>query len=575
MNGIPGESQEIVEAVISAIDKLMRQSYWAGDQTPDSLMSALREELNEFRRSLLVGDRVNVHFEAADVLMLLLCAVRLRFPDASSDSLGTILSAIVDKLHRRFSHLYMASKHKQLTLFDAEDGKDGGRVKEDRIWEQSKRAETLQQFSFCPKPACIMYAKINRNNMIHISPRKFKCTACYETFFIHECILFPTRNTNRGQIADSIASVFQPKGTNFEASVPNYVPPPKNVRARLLSTLSKEDALSNLLEVRYGILPSESTHLFNDVMRQETFQIQESYADSSHWHARRWDTQQAVRYVMKTNKGRLVEGMVVFHYAGANLADLTVEISNMHGCPLRCLFCASRDVKPLANLEPLDYVRQVNTCLTAHNIQPNQYEKFYVSFAGIGEPSIVAEQVAQGAQWVQRLYPHVKYNIATFGIRLEAFEIWHRSALPLRTIQLPFLHYRGDILLKLVPGLSGYVFRDAISKAIILAGQSNGCCVKINYILMQGINDSAADVRRFINMVSEFRDSITVKLSFLNPTVPGKRAGLKSPPLSGFKKALRMLLDRDFDAYIFGTEHNCLLGCGQLVGGEHRTDQDS
>jgi hypothetical protein len=61
-----------------------------------------------------------------------------------------------------------------------------------------------------------------------------------------------------------------------------------------------------------------------------------------------------------------------------------------------------------------------------------------VSFAGIGEPSLVAEDIVSGAQLIQRLYPHVQFNIATSGVRTVAFEIWKRAELPLRTIQLPF-----------------------------------------------------------------------------------------------------------------------------------------
>ena len=162
------ETAQIVARAKSRIDVLMKKSYWAKDQNSASLIQALQEETEEFVRSLLLGDRVNVYQEAADTIMIILCALHYMVPDDADSSLDIILASIANKLERRFSHLYKDPDTEQLALFSNHlPDSTELRTFEDNIWERSKKNETLGKYAFCNNSECPLYLKVGRGNILY------------------------------------------------------------------------------------------------------------------------------------------------------------------------------------------------------------------------------------------------------------------------------------------------------------------------------------------------------------------------------------------------------------------------
>lgn len=44
------------------------------------------------------------------------------------------------------------------------------------------------------------------------------------------------------------------------------------------------------------------------------------------------------------------------------------------------------------------------------------------------------------------------------------------------------------------------------------------CRVKVNFVVIKGINDSDEDIDKMINYLLEFKDDVIIKVSFLNYT---------------------------------------------------------
>ena len=68
-----------------------------------------------------------------------------------------------------------------------------------------------------------------------------------------------------------------------------------------------------------------------------------------------------------------------------------------------------------------------------------------------------------------------------------------------------------------------------------------------------------------IDYLSDFKKDIIIKVSFLNYTKKCKENNLISPNSKTMMKILNKLKSSGYDCYLFGTENNTELGCGQLV----------
>ena len=99
------------------------------------------------------------------------------------------------------------------------------------------------------------------------------------------------------------------------------------------------------------------------------------------------------------------------------------------------------------------------------------------------------------------------------------------------------------------------------------------CRVKLNYVVISNINDSQTDLDKMIKYLSPFKKDIIVKISYLNFTQKCKENNLKSPASDRMLEILRKLKEEGFDCYLFGTDNNTQLGCGQLVQNYISKDQ--
>lgn len=297
-----------------------------------------------------------------------------------------------------------------------------------------------------------------------------------------------------------------------------------------------------------------------------TYKVLKVITKKLDFNARSWNNETAVKYVFETHDGLKIESMVLFHFLDKTLKDLTIEISSMYGCPVGCKFCSSGGISPIKKLSARNFLEQVNTCLQHSEINPNNYENFFVSFAGLGEPSVVAEEITTAAYELVSLYPHVKFNIPTFGFRSNCFEIWERCNIPIRTIQLPYFHYGFTQQQNIASGLSSsYKFHSVIEKAARLTKSIKDCRLKINYLAISGFNDNEEDVVGFTKLMEEFRKTITVRISYLNSTPQCVKSGFISSPKTRMEAIGKKLCAEGYDVYLFGTEDDCGLGCGQTI----------
>ena len=299
----------------------------------------------------------------------------------------------------------------------------------------------------------------------------------------------------------------------------------------------------------------------------ERFEVVEKISKNIDYNSRNWNKERIDRYLLKYDDKRIIESMTIIHLKDDVPKDLTVEISNMYNCVVGCRFCASGSLpEKKIILSAEDYLKQVETCLEESNEDPNNYPNFYIAFTGIGEPSLVKEKIAEGINLIRNKYKNVQVNIATTGFDSSCFEFWNNLDLPIRTLQLPYYSCELDKMKYIIQNLpKDYDLIKNIKKAIEYKNDHNICRVKLNYVVIKGINDSDEDINKMIDYLSEFKNDIIIKVSFLNYTKKCKENNLVSPNKKDMLKILNKLESGGYECYLFGTENNTELGCGQLV----------
>lgn len=297
------------------------------------------------------------------------------------------------------------------------------------------------------------------------------------------------------------------------------------------------------------------------------FEVAKKISKKIDFNSRNWNKEIIDRYLLKYDNKRIIESMLIVHLQNNIPRDLTIEVSNMYNCPVGCRFCASGSLKESTSLlQAEDYLEQVEICLKESNENPNNYPNFYIAFTGIGEPSIAKVEIAKGIELIRKKYSNVQINIATTGFDISCFKYWSERNLPIRTLQLPFYSCEETKLKYIIKNLpENYDLIRNIKEAIEYKKEHNLCRIKLNYVVIDNINDSTSDINKMIEYLEPFKKEIIIKLSFLNYTQKCKENKLFSPNINQMLNILEMLKAKGFDCYLFGTENNTELGCGQLV----------
>lgn len=297
------------------------------------------------------------------------------------------------------------------------------------------------------------------------------------------------------------------------------------------------------------------------------FEVVEKISKTIDYNSYRWNKESIDRYLLKYDDKRIIECMTIVHLKDDEELDLTVELSNMYNCVVGCRFCASGSLpESHVYLSTDDYLKQVDTCLEESGSNPYDYPKFYIAFTGIGEPSIVKEEIALGIRKIQEKYSNVEVNIATTAFDNTCFQYWAGMDLPIRTLQLPYYSCDSEKMKYIIRNLpKGYDLNLNISEAIKYKRCHEMCRVKVNFVVIEGLNSSYQEIDRMLAFLEPFKEEVILKISFLNHTKKCQEYNLASPNYERMLEIVNIIRSRGFNCYLFGTKNNIELGCGQLV----------
>lgn len=270
----------------------------------------------------------------------------------------------------------------------------------------------------------------------------------------------------------------------------------------------------------------------------------------------------ATKIVLRTPAGYLIEAVIM----RAGTGRVSLCLSSQVGCAAACRFCATGHMGVAKSLSAAEILDQV--VLAGERMRVEGRPVRNIVFMGMGEPfhNEPAVYDATAALLSPELfhYPPGRILISTVGIPEAMIRCARRF--PNINLALSLHSVRQDVRERLIPLAAKYSL-DELRAAVAMVNQIQHRTVMVEYLMLAGVNDSAADARQLVAWLSGLH--VHVNLIPYNPiaAAPELRATHRIERdtfatilrAAGFVTTIRYSLGADIAA-----------ACGQLVQSENR-----
>ena len=109
-----------------------------------------------------------------------------------------------------------------------------------------------------------------------------------------------------------------------------------------------------------------------------------------------------------------------------------IGVSVMSGCPVRCKFCATGQMKKWRNLTSDEIIQQVEFIINSNpQFNPKNSKEFKINYTRMGEPFLNIENVKTAINIINKKYPNVHHYVSTIGIKGSDFS-WIKNNITLQ-----------------------------------------------------------------------------------------------------------------------------------------------
>ncbi len=207
------------------------------------------------------------------------------------------------------------------------------------------------------------------------------------------------------------------------------------------------------------------------------------------------------KYVFQDVNNRTIESVYV-----DRVSKNIICLSSMYGCSVGCTFCKSgENFYGIASYE--DIVDMCDMIVTDNKINPDKKTVF--SFMGSGEPLLNPINVCNAINYINSKYYNSKVSVSFSGVGFKNFKqmVNHCQIQPKFQFSLHSAYNSERI--KLIPNSNTLeLILDELDKYCIDYNTS----VELNYILLDGINDSMGDVFAISDIFSRYKH-FTLKIN--------------------------------------------------------------
>ena len=263
-----------------------------------------------------------------------------------------------------------------------------------------------------------------------------------------------------------------------------------------------------------------------------------------------------IKYLVKLESGSMIEMVRI-----PEKKRMTLCISSQAGCALQCTFCATGAQGFETNLTPDEIIGQL---WLANFYQEDEPPITNVVFMGMGEPLLNFEPVIESAKIMKEQLAYglsrKRITISTSGITPQIDKLCDEIDVSLAiSLHAPTNELRDEI----VPINKKYPISNLMNSCKnYLKSYDGKRSITIEYILIDGINDSEELARKLAKLLSNI--SCKINLIPFNPFEGSSYRRSKRKTIENFKK---ILMDKGFITTLRVTRGDAIDGaCGQLVG---------
>lgn len=246
-----------------------------------------------------------------------------------------------------------------------------------------------------------------------------------------------------------------------------------------------------------------------------------------------------LKFLFRTNDDLHIESVLIPSEARDDQDEprrITLCLSTQVGCPLDCRFCATATMKLKRNLTAGEILEQYFFIATA-----TKSEITNIVFMGMGEPMLNYDEVFRAIAIItdpdNRLVGAEHITVSTAGIP----EAIRRMARERQRVKLAVsLHACNDELRDRLMPINRRFNLNHLMDAVEFYYQRTHRPVTYEYILFEGLNDSADDARQLIRIARRVQSKVNV--------IPFHDISFALPPDSGL--ALRPATQQNFDQFI-------------------------
>lgn len=207
------------------------------------------------------------------------------------------------------------------------------------------------------------------------------------------------------------------------------------------------------------------------------------------------------KYAINENTNKLKDNVL-----GDRHDRWMIGVSCMSGCPCRCKFCATGQMKGYRNLTADEIVAQVEFIINNNpDYNPNDSKEFKINYTRMGEPFLNIDNVKKAIEIIDSKYNNVHHYVSTIGVKNSDFS-WIKDNI---TLQVSLHSLNEETRNELIP------FKNKMT--IEELGQ-----IRTNSNLKTTVNLTLVDVNDFdIETLKKYFDPkyFFIKLSPLNPNV--------------------------------------------------------
>ena len=281
------------------------------------------------------------------------------------------------------------------------------------------------------------------------------------------------------------------------------------------------------------------------------------------YSASNWTYEDTYKHIFSNNDAIYEVGYYKHYNEKKEFIDHTLELPSSYGCPFKCKYCASSSINNFQVIKFDELIYIIKTVLDLHKISKS--DPIHITFTGTGDFYYTKHVLLSSLQDLIFAYPEAKYTFSSCAWTPKLVSELENARILgyIKYVQMTFISLDSATVKKVIPN---YIEGGGITELVDYMSSSPLVQMfRINYLMIEGINDKDSDFQTFISAFEKLKGSIIVRISKLNETKCSQNNGLNSSSNARLNQLLSLCKEHGYKAYIFSAEKNDNMNCGQLI----------